>query len=92
MPHGRRVRMEPQDLSSAEAAAAGTRSRPPPHALGPFFVLGVKESQQKEIKSASATSSAIAAFSGVSGYGLAGAGAAAGVREDGDEYKVNEFR
>ena len=69
MPHGRLVRMEPEDLSSGvEAAAAGARPRrrPPSHALGPFFVLGVKESQQKETKSAIVASAAVTAFSGAS--------------------------
>ena len=65
MPHGRRVRMEPEDLSSEEMPKDGLRFRPPPHALGPFFVLGVKESQQKELTSATSASSVVAAFSGM---------------------------
>lgn len=93
--------MEPTYISPAEAAAAEGRPRPPPHALGPFFVLGVKESQHKEVKPATAASSAAAAFSGVPG--LKGEqtaenkdggveGAAAGGFENGDGAKVNQVR
>lgn len=104
MPHGRLVRMEPEDLSSdAEAAAAGPRPRrrPPPHALGPFFVLGVKESQQKEAKSAIVASAAVTAFSGAStskgeptarNIDTGAEGAAAGGGESGGGAQVSRTR
>lgn len=51
-------------------AAEAARRRPPSHALGPFFVLGVKESQQKEqkeTKDLATVASAAGAFAGSSG-------------------------
>lgn len=67
MPNGRRVRVEPKVYFSELSSAAPSLRGPPPHAFGPFSVLGVKESQPKESKAAAtAASSAIAAFSGVS--------------------------
>lgn len=94
MPNGRHVRIEPEDLFSAEAAAPGPRARPPPHALGPFFVLGVKEWHHKEPKATDTAASAVAAFSGISvtkneptsentDSGVAGAAAAGGERVEG---------
>lgn len=72
MPHGRRVRVEPKEYSSEFSSAAGPRPRPPSHALGPFYVLGVKEAQQKEGKAAatavSSAAAAISAMSALKGY------------------------
>lgn len=78
MPYGRRVCIEPVETPPSSAkvarksvvvvpAAVTARPRPPSHALGPFFVLGVKESQQKEqreAKDVDAVGSAAGAFSG----------------------------
>lgn len=59
--------MEPKEYFSELSSVAPRRFGPPSHALGPFSVLGVKESQQKDSKAAAATaSSAAAAFSGMS--------------------------
>lgn len=67
MPHGRRVRVEPKVYFSELSSVAPRLRRPPSHALGPFSVLGVKESQQKETKAAAAAaSSTVAALAGVS--------------------------
>lgn len=93
--------MEPRHLACGEPPAVGPRSRPPPHALGPFFVLGVKESQQKEVKSATSPSSVMAAFSGVPApksepagenkdTGADGAAAVGG--DSGDSAQVSESR
>ncbi|CAM9138462.1 unnamed protein product [Ectocarpus sp. 12 AP-2014] len=65
MPYGRRVRVEPTDPSSVSflpEAGAGACSRPPSHAFGPFYVVGVKESRQndKKEKTAAAAASALA--------------------------------
>lgn len=67
MPNGRRVRVEPKVYFSELSSAAPSLRGPPPHAFGPFSVLGVKDAQPKESKATvAAASSAIAAFSGVS--------------------------
>ncbi|CAM9130285.1 unnamed protein product [Ectocarpus sp. 4 AP-2014] len=65
MPYGRRVRVEPTDPSSVyflPEAGAGACPRPPSHAFGPFYVVGVKESRQNDKKenAAAAAASALA--------------------------------
>ncbi|CBN75312.1 conserved unknown protein [Ectocarpus siliculosus] len=64
MPYGRRVRVEPTDPSSVyllPEAEAGACPRPPSHAFGPFYVVGVKESRQNDKKDkAAAAASALA--------------------------------
>ncbi|CAM9599254.1 unnamed protein product, partial [Scytosiphon promiscuus] len=83
MPYGRRVCIQPVEGSTTPFSATAARKsvvvvpavetarpRPPSHALGPFFVLGVKESQQKEQKEPKglvAIATAAGAFSGRSG-------------------------
>ncbi|CAB1111934.1 unnamed protein product [Ectocarpus sp. CCAP 1310/34] len=63
MPYGRRVRVEPTDPSSVYfLPEAGTRAcpRPPSHAFGPFYVVGVKESRQSDKKEKAAATAALA--------------------------------
>ncbi|CAM9128740.1 unnamed protein product [Ectocarpus fasciculatus] len=71
MPYGRRVRVEPTDISSVyflPEAEAGACPRPPSHAFGPFCVVGVKESRQNDKKekaaAAAAAASAVATLAG----------------------------
>lgn len=61
--------MEPADPSSVYfllEAEAGACPRPPSHAFGPFYVVGVKESRQndKKDKAAAVAASSIATLAG----------------------------
>lgn len=64
------MRVKPTDLSSVYfllEAEAGACPRPPSHALGPFYVVGVKESRQNDKKEKAAAATAASAVATLAG-------------------------